>query len=109
MCFFFFKQNTSYVILISDWSSYVCSSVLGGGSDGGAAAAQYAGRARPAVSPLVVLCVLGLRHRRPGVLLQHLRGPGARRRLVHVPAADQFGLFARSEERSGGKECVGKC
>src|SRR3546814_7784799 len=26
--FFFFKQNTSYEVRISDWSSYVCSSDL---------------------------------------------------------------------------------
>src|SRR3546814_10556756 len=28
LCLFFFKQKTAYVIRISDWSSYLCSSDL---------------------------------------------------------------------------------
>src|SRR3546814_5933484 len=37
MFFFFFKQTTAYVMRISDWSSYVCSSDLGSRSRGSAA------------------------------------------------------------------------
>src|SRR3546814_12594162 len=34
LCFFFFKQKTSYDVRISDWSSDVCSSDLGEGNGG---------------------------------------------------------------------------
>ena len=53
------------------------------------AAAADARRARPAVSAAVGLCLLGLSARRPRVLLHDLLRRGARRRLVHVSAADQ--------------------
>ena len=46
-------------------------------------------RARPAVSAPVRLRVLGLRYRRAGVLLHAVLRRGARRRLVHVPAAHE--------------------
>src|SRR3546814_20985054 len=42
--FFFFKQKTAYEIRISDWSSYVCSSVLGA-ADGAAVRGRRCGPA----------------------------------------------------------------
>src|SRR3546814_6927678 len=55
--FFFFKQNTSYEIRISDWSSYVCSSDLGtwraapGARPGGRSGARPAARAGDSADP----------------------------------------------------------
>ena len=60
---------------------------------------QHAGRARPAVPAAVGLRLLGLPRRRPGVLLQPVLRPGAARRLVHVPAADQRRILAGHQRR----------
>ena len=59
----------------------------GGRGDRGLPAARHARRARPAVPAPVGLCLLGLRDRRPRLLLHALLRRRARRRLVHVPAA----------------------
>ena len=71
----------------------------GGRGARGLPAAEHARRARPAVSAPVGLRLLGLRDRRPGVLLHALRRPRARRRLVHVPAADEPRPLAGPQRR----------
>src|SRR3546814_6272446 len=80
-CFFFFKQKTAYEMLISDWSSDVCSSDLPGAHHRRDAAAL---RRRPA----------GHHHADPS---------GFR-----FCAADRMAAV-RSEERRVGKECVSTC
>src|SRR3546814_13939344 len=113
MCFFFFKQKTSYEMRISDWSSDVCSSDLlqrhqGGRRVPGALAVEGTRRARrqgecggagagghrplPRWQGCDSAAALGrhepLQPRRPA--------PGGRR-------------GGRSEERRVGKECVSTC
>ena len=69
------------------------------GGDRGLPAAQHAGRARPALPAPVGLRLLGLRVRRRRLLLLALRRPRARRRLVHVPAAQRARALARHQRR----------
>ena len=66
---------------------------------GGLPPAADAGRAGFAVPPPLGLRLLGLLLRRHGLLLQHLLGPGSRRRLVHVPAADELRVLPRHQRR----------
>src|SRR3546814_4227802 len=85
---FFFKQKTAYEMRISDWSSDVCSSDLG------------------------VFCYQSIN-------LYEVSCRGRIRtfkeRLVRYrifpcsPPPRQGGVFARSEERRDGKECVSTC
>src|SRR3546814_1953631 len=88
--FFFFKQKTAYELLISDWSSDVCSSDLTrpSGRDIGA-------------SP-------GLRAvSHPGVEQQPVLGRSLER--PHLGAGGRSADRARSEERRGGNELVSTC
>src|SRR3546814_13254579 len=96
MLFFFFKQKTAYEMLISDWSSDVCSSDLLAHLDEGATAP---------------------------VTLQHLLEEDPDRDHRQVGIVDMDGVAAshtgsacfdwaggaRSEERRVGKECVSTC
>src|SRR3546814_10863467 len=85
LCVFFFKQKTAYEMRISDWSSDVCSSDLLG--DRGPAGA-WAGWDCP--------------------LRLIFSGPAPTRERE----GDNHGRCTaqgRSEERSGGKECVSTC
>ena len=59
-------------------------------SDRHSAVARDARRARSAVSATVRLCVLGVLRRRSGVLHDDILRSRARRRLVHVSAADEL-------------------
>src|SRR3546814_7195331 len=91
--FCFFKQKTAYEMLISDWSSDVCSSDLVRFGEGGVDHVER---------------------------LQEIKG-GIERHLAGTPgpvlaAFDQQGAAAvvriverRSEERRVGKECVSTC
>src|SRR3546814_4624058 len=85
--FFFFKQKTAYEMLISDWSSDVCSSDLGDAPRLGPSLPGDLGR------PI-------LRAQQ-----QHLGAdsPGDNRPIADAAEAE------RSEERRVGKECVSTC
>src|SRR3546814_2953079 len=95
-CFFFFKQNTAYVLRISDLSSDVCS------------------------SDLAVQECPGI-HRRGGLHMFVLLDAGEGEKVVdEARHASGFGLHdvektvtgravVRSEERRVGKECVSTC
>src|SRR3546814_7616494 len=87
--FFFFKQKTAYEILISDWSSDVCSSDLVG-----------AHRDRNCGGQLFGAQVERLSRRR----IADRREQGDP--ILRKDAGDRFG---RSEERRVGKECVSTC
>src|SRR3546814_12810467 len=112
-CVFFFKQNTAYDMLISDWSSDVCSSDL-------EIAFQLAPFGNGAVCPgwpqqhfaaVEIHLYVGNadagaasdapRHL-PVERFGALRRGGAKNRLC-------TGRDHRSEERRGGKECVTTC
>src|SRR3546814_7961192 len=90
---FFFKQKTAYEVLISDWSSDVCSSDLdrvtfvatGAGTIDGASNAVE----RPAL-------------RATGETMLSLLLPLLLAQAASVPAS-------RSDERCVGKECVSTC
>src|SRR3546814_7991120 len=81
--FFVFKQKTAYEMLISDWSSDVCSSDLLVAAGEGLPAGQIARQPEA-----------GKRH--PGADLPETSRPPRRGPL-------------RSEERRVGKECVSTC
>src|SRR3546814_9205184 len=96
---FFFKQTTAYEMLISDWSSDVCSSDL---------TAPAAASARPASR------IRKPRRRRPRWVL----GWRCMSKLLFVPADAERGVLPgkrrtapehRSEERRVGKEWVSTC
>src|SRR3546814_8743947 len=90
---FFFNQKTAYEMLISDWSSDVCSSDLLPGSVG-----------------------LG-NHRTPKAMLYRLMKPllPLRYRTDFTRQTDFpehyqiMSQWTRTEERRVGKECVSKC
>src|SRR3546814_8000822 len=101
MFLFFFNQKTAYEILISDWSSDVCSSVLvlveRFAEEQLRAAAQAAGRLAKPVPELLFVCVHNAgRSQMAAALAEHLSGG-----RVHVRT--------RSEERRVGNECVSTC
>src|SRR3546814_3030537 len=87
--FFFFKQKTAYEMRISDWSSDVCSSDLLGGRLGLGKPALVLRRDRHVAAACRDIGTL----RRPGP------------QMIVLPA----GIWARSEERRVGKECVSTC
>src|SRR3546814_1953260 len=76
---FFFKQNTAYVMRISDWSSDVCSSDL-----------------------IMAKQIVGYVISYGGVLLFALLNPKSFLVVIETAAS-------RSEERRVGKECVSTC
>src|SRR3546814_15996115 len=88
---FFFKQKTAYEMLISDWSSVVCSSDLpvmvwlhgGGFFVGSGGDAYYEGSNLSRENDVIVVT---LNHR-----------------------LNAFGYLHRSEARRVGKECVSTC
>src|SRR3546814_10845438 len=91
--FFFFKRKTAYEMRISDWSSYVFSSVLG------------------AIGPLGQISREHVRHPRRNPQHRGRRPAGIGRRRMDGAQADEqpgayFDLQTRSEERRVGKECV---
>src|SRR3546814_1780073 len=100
--FYFFKQKTSYMVRISEWSSDVCSSDLL--VDGGLAELRLKSEllARDPLPRQIVLYCRG--HTLPGV--HSAPGPGSRR-----PSTRRRRLLGkyRSEARRGGKECVSTC
>ncbi len=60
------------------------------------------GRARPAVPAALRLRLLGLLRRRARLLREHLRRPGADRRLVHEPAAHDARRTRPGSTRTSG-------
>src|SRR3546814_6655711 len=101
--FFFFKQKTAYEMLISDWSSDVCSSDLSGH-------VFYDAADDHAASERVLLATQLLRavNEREFELYYQPKVP--------LQGSGMFGFEAltrwnspRSEERRVGKECVSTC
>src|SRR3546814_8666540 len=123
MCFFFFKQKTSYEMRISDWSSDVCSSdllaqahrrahQLAADVDFGVAN-LFAQRDRPA---LVLVAAIGLDAgvKQIADRLQHRIRKGhvqmaAAAFEFDLELADDDDLARRSEGRRLGKEGVSTC
>src|SRR3546814_19673297 len=106
--FVFFKQKTAYEMLISDWSSDVCSSDL----------VPVQGCRKPSALAGEGHKLAGARQHRHLRVELHLhrqyRGGGVDRgdRGVHQDRAVLFPrtrVVARSEERRVGKECVSTC
>src|SRR3546814_19491888 len=94
MCFFFFRQKTTYEMRISDWSSDVCSSDLAGRS---------AARARSGEAD-IIWDLLAMPRKAAGILAMRRRKVARnwpRRGGDSAPRAR-----GRSEERRVGKECV---
>src|SRR3546814_3600692 len=93
--FFFFKQKTAYEMLISDWSSDVCSSDL---------------RKRLARNLLHQIGILrdGGVHDRPGQdrVAADILPPMLGRDIFGEPDHSSLRRSIRSEERRVGKECV---
>src|SRR3546814_4980429 len=87
--FFFFKQKTAYEMLISDWSSDVCSSDL---------------------KPFAI-AVHRLAENRFGIATAVGSGrPCAQRQFAIGAEQPEPAIFRRrSEERCVGKECVSTC
>src|SRR3546814_4987655 len=79
---FFFKQKTAYEMLISDWSSDVCSSDLG--------------VTTPALSQTIRIATLG-------DIDQNAAKFSLSNRQIPIR------VLLRSEERRVGKECVSTC
>src|SRR3546814_14825019 len=109
---FFFKQKTAYERRISDWSSDVCSSDLvarleraGARSSGRRGFAGKMGNAamtflsRLGIFAAAFLCTLGPALAAPENYMVDFQDPV-------TPVMERI---KRSEERSVGKECVGKC
>src|SRR3546814_6600626 len=105
--FFFFKQKTAYEMLISDWSSDVCSSDL---------ALYY-----PAhfvelngfqfailITPLIQIIMFGMG---TSMSVKDFVGVVKAPRSVLIGVGAQFTIMPtlRSEERRVGKECVSTC
>src|SRR3546814_1834949 len=98
-CFFFFKQKTAYEMRISDWSSDVCSSdLLVESADqlgdfqraflASSKSARTDWPSRYALAPIEEL---------------------ATERLMETQVRPAWLVWARSEERRVGKECVSTC
>src|SRR3546814_17819668 len=101
MCvFFFFKQKTAYEMLISDWSSDVCSSDLlaveVAGIDGGLAIGVHASITTVTYT---ITIELGLGQLPVGEIVVRF--------TVQQPTP--ISGLARSEARRVGKECVSTC
>src|SRR3546814_2263283 len=104
MFFFFFKQKTAYEMRISDWSSDVCSSDL---------QAHFL-RSVLRLGPGARLAVF---NGRDGEWLAEIDALGKgwcslaliEQRRAAAPEPDLWLVFARSEERRVGKECVSTC
>src|SRR3546814_9972405 len=97
--FFFFKHKTAYVLRISDWSSDVCSSdlVTASSNPDFRTISEFRKRHLKALSGLFVQ-VLKLCAEAGLVKLGHVALDGTK---IKANASKH-----RSEERSGGKECV---
>src|SRR3546814_9204983 len=83
MCIFFFKQKTAYELLISDWSSDVCSSDLlraRGLLQLPLADGAHAALRDRTLRPLLAGRRVGVRPPAPVGLQAHRAGPGARGR-----------------------------
>src|SRR3546814_7658307 len=94
LAIFFFKQNTSYEMRISDWSSDVCSSDL---------------HLLPLPGPCLADQQAGDNRRMPP---EHGAETVARGELLEGEGLDRIGPLAirhRSEARRVGKECVSTC
>src|SRR3546814_6049957 len=102
-CFFFFKQKTAYEVLISDWSSDVCSSDL----DPGEAAnpvSETLDNNRYWVHPSTITGAQLRGSGEPDLRLTSKTFPAAAPRTLN----DLTGTHS-SEERRVGKECVSTC
>src|SRR3546814_9464735 len=117
-CFFvFFKKKTAYEMLISDWSSDVCSSDLGDDAEGhDVGQLLEADMAFLHLLPDGIGMLLPPRHRdrQPLAAQQQLQFRADPVDLVMAaflqllqPLGDA--VIGRSEERRVGKECVSTC
>src|SRR3546814_13844325 len=127
MCFFF-KQKTAYEMRISDWSSDVCSSDLAGRGEltqlvadhrlgdvhrdvlaavvHGDGVAHHLRDDRGAAAPGLDDLLLALLVEDVHLLEKGVVDEGA---LLQAAGHGFLPPAARSEERRGGKECVGTC
>src|SRR3546814_3943581 len=97
LCFFFFKQKTTYEMRISDWSSDVCSSDLH-------REAVVAGKDNPRMTKSLSRRLRGLAERAGSgeTRLARLARIGLREMSLVI-------ILCRSEERRVGKESVSTC
>src|SRR3546814_8620290 len=96
--FFFFKQKTAYEMRISDWSSDLCSSDL----------PHAAGRARPTRKAPAPVARVGAANEAARVEPRRDGFINAMQRFVWSEGA-LYQVYARSEERRVGQECVSTC
>src|SRR3546814_6943383 len=91
--FFFYKHKTAYDMLISDWSSDVCSSDLDDDSTDASIRGLFDLPKRPLAQA--------------GQIHNEIDGEGHKH--VQAPEFHTAPVDARSEESRGGKECVSTC